>query len=289
MGRVFSYQEIETGQVPNQETFKLAKSLFAGLVEVNIGSGYLDGSFIYGSVAIDTANIRSDFDSFIALRDGKYESYRAAKEIIQCLLSETGHTIPVLPIVQTKEALVTGRHEIDRFFGQHLRSNYRIIQGNDPATYITFREQSAGDILATYLFQKKRRLANAYTSADPLNVVEGGLQRMLELPSAIGRKALQALTEIGLMPKVVEKSADKVAVLGKSRQLMEDYGLLDGFDRLVRVNQSYDDLLADTLKGRVDQNSYEDGIKSLHAELPYAINWIEEVELALIPQDTQTH
>lgn len=288
MGRVFSYQEIETGQVPNQETFKLAKSLFAGLVEVNIGSGYLDGSFIYGSVAIDTANIRSDFDSFIALRDGKYESYRAAKEIIQCLLSETGHTIPVLPIVQTKEALVTGRHEIDRFFGQHLRSNYRIIQGNDPATYITFREQSAGDILATYLFQKKRRLDNAYTSADPLNVVEGGLQRMLELPSAIGRKALQALTEIGLMPKVVEKSADKVAVLSKSRQLMEDYGLLDGFDRLVRVNQSYDDLLADTLKGRVDQNSYEDGIKSLHAELPNAINWIEEVELALIPQDTQT-
>jgi hypothetical protein len=282
MGRVFSYQEVEKGQVPELAAFERASSLFVELAESEVDKGYVDGSFIYGSVALGVANRRSDFDTFLSLADDDHRNYEAAKSIIQTVVSETGRSVPILPIVQTKEALSCGRHEIDRFFGQHLTSAYRIVQGNDPAAYISFSGQPADEILGTYLFQKKRRLANTYTSTDPLDVAEGGIQRMLELPPAIGRKALQALTEMGLMPEAVEKSADKLAVVYKSRELFEAHGIADGFNNLVKANTEYDSLLTDTLQGRTDKETYEDTLKSLHAKLPYAINWIEQVELALL-------
>jgi hypothetical protein len=283
MGRIFSYSTIEQGQVPQAHDFEQATGLFTELAEANIENGALDGSFVYGSAAIGLASFRSDFDTFLSLNSGNAKAYSAARTVIQCVLAETRHLIPIVPIIQTRDALESGHHEMDRFFGQHLTSRYRLVQGNDPASYTRFAENPPSEILSNYLFQKKRRLANAYTSAEPLDVKEGGLQRMLELPQAIGRKASQALAEIGYIPEAVERSADKSMVLARSRTLFSDLGIVEDFDGLVEANNGYDRLLREALNGKVDRETYDDFIRGLHATLPKAINWAEKVGETVLP------
>lgn len=283
MGRIFSYSEITAGQVPEPATFSRAKDLFVELANTAVENGDLDGSFIYGSVALDRANQRSDFDTFLAITASEENYYSVARSLIQRVLDETEHKIPILPIVQSRAALQSGRHEIDRFFGQHLTSSYRSVQGVDPAEYMTFGSQPAGELLGSYLFQKKRRMANTFTSTEPLNVSEGGLQRMLELPPAIGRKTLQALTEIGFIPAAVEKSADKAAVLDKSRELFEQQGVTDGFEELISANQEYEEVLGVAINGDANEAVYNDIIRGLHSRLPMAIRWVEQLEQTLLP------
>lgn len=283
MGRIFSYQDTAEERVPNPEVFDWARDAFTSLAETYIDIGRIDGSFIYGSVALGAANPRSDFDSFISLREGLPRNYNAVKTIVRIVEDETDHTVPILPIVQTRNALELGYHDMDRFFGQHLTSDYRIVQGGDPARYIVFPERPAGEVLGGYLFNKKRRLANTYTTAEPLDVEEGGIQRMLELPPAIGRKMLQALAEIGYIPEAVEKSADKSAVITKSRCVLDKHGVVEEFDRIVAMNEEYDDLLKEALNGRVDKKTYENVIEGLHAKLPRAIAWIDQVGEKLLP------
>ncbi|OGL36433.1 hypothetical protein A3E49_01825 [Candidatus Saccharibacteria bacterium RIFCSPHIGHO2_12_FULL_49_19] len=286
MGRVFSYSAIEAGKVPQPHDFKQAAVLFAELAEGGIRSGAIDGSFIYGSVALGVANYRSDFDALLSLNSQRPSSYSAARVITQQLLLETEHTIPVLPIVQTKNALKDGNHEMDRFFGQHLMGDYRIVQGNDPAGYMEFANHPAGEILSSYLFQKKRRLANSYAIADPLDVNEGGIQRMLELPQAVGRKLLQAVIEadhVLEVPETLQRTAEKSMVLGETRKLLRDNGIGEGFEGLVVANDEYDVLLEETIKGGVDEETYHDVIRGFHANLPRAITWIEQVEQSFLP------
>jgi len=280
MGRIFSFQEIESRQVPDEGDFELARNTF---IEVASGCIDIDGSFVYGSVAIGAVNRRSDLDTFIALTEDNPRVYDVAKYVVRCVQEEISYRIPILPIVQPRSALETGHHDLDRFFGQHLSGSHRVVEGNDPAEYISFRNQPARDVLADYLFHKKRRLTNTYTSSSPLDVKEGGLQRMLELPPAIGRKALQAMGETGIIDKAVERSADKTEVLNKSRSIFETYGLEQGFDVLVRANKDYDELLDDALAGRVEKETYEDMIENLYSRLPNSIIWVEQLARVLLP------
>ncbi|NNN21091.1 MAG: hypothetical protein HKL80_03710 [Acidimicrobiales bacterium] len=106
---------------------------------------------------------------------------------------------------------------------------------------------------------------------------------MLELPPAVGRKALQALVETGIIDEAVERSADKTAVLDKSRNLLERYGLTHGFDVLVSANKDYDELLDEALAGRINKETYEDMIKNLYSRLPDAIIWVEQLAGTLLP------
>ena len=287
MGRVFSYESIESGQVPSPEDFNRAVSIFTNLTELEVQRGTIDGSFIYGSVANGTPNYRSDLDTFIALTDNRPKYYAAVRGIIRGLITETNNTIPVVPIIQTKAALAEGSHELDRFFGRHLVGEHRIVQGNDPAQYMQFANWPSSQILAFYLFQKRRRLAHTYTSVEPLDVDEGGLQRMLELPVALGRKILQATAEVSEVPpdtvEAVEKSADKPLILDESRKLFADHGVDSGFEDLIASNRDYNAVLGRALTGSVGEIAYNDVIKSLHAKLPQAIAWLETVEKTFLP------
>ena len=283
MGRVFSYEEITEGNLPTADTFDSAQQVFSELVASGVDKGWLDGAFVYGSVALGLANRRSDFDAFLALTDSTPKAYGAAKELINTVLGNSNRTIPIVPIVQPRQALETGRHEMDRFFGQHLSSEFRLVQGNDPADYISYAPNPASEILASYLFQKRRRITNAYTSSLPLDFRDGnGIQRMLELPSAVGRKVLQAFAEAGYIAEAVDKSADKTAVLAHTYALLINEGAGEGFDELVRLDGVYYDLLAETLSGSVTKETYEDEIKELHAKMPIAISWLDKLEQNLL-------
>ena len=155
MGKVFSYEEISNGAIPDHRSFSLALSNFEVLSKNAIEAGVIDGSFVYGSVALGVVNRRSDFDSFIALSSGTPSRYEFVKSLY-AVINKRAPTVPLTPMVYPKRALSSGHHEIDRFFGQHLSSNHRIVYGNDPASYMLYTQQPAGDILAAYLAQKKR-------------------------------------------------------------------------------------------------------------------------------------
>lgn len=286
MGRIFSYSEIESGKVPTPDDFEMAKDIFCGIVEAEVNEGHFDGGFIYGSVSAGTYNRRSDFDSLVALTDDSPVNYLAARSMIKTIQDLTNNTIPIDVIPRTRLVLSEGRHDIDRFFGQHLNCEDRITCGNDPSEYMTYWGQhiSAKDILANYLFHKKRRMAETYTSVEPLDIGRGGLQRMLELPNAIGRKTLQALAEIqGPSDKQLDKSADKERLTRLGHSIFYRYNIEDGFDSLVSANAYYNEVLEKTMDGEVERSDYEEVIRELHDNLPRAVNWVEQVQTTILP------
>jgi hypothetical protein len=284
MGKVFSYDEIRNGVMPDHRAFDVALSSFELLSRNAIETGVIDGSFVYGSVALSVVNRRSDFDSFIALTYRTQSGYEYVKDMYT-VINRRAPTVPVTPMVYPKQALSSAQHEIDRFFGQHLSSSYRIVYGNDPASYLRYAQQPAGDILASYLAQKKRVLTNAYVSPEPMDYRDGcGLQRMLELPAAVGRKAVQALIEVGEFRGSLDNTADKIAVIHAARKVMAEELIESNFDDLIRCNTYYDDLLEATLNDELSKTQYESEITGLMQKLPMAVRWLNSVEQTILPK-----
>lgn len=284
MGRIFSYEEIRSGKVPTPDDFEMAKDVFCGIVQAEVEVGHFDGGFIHGSVAAGSNNLRSDFDSLVALTDDNSINYQAARSLSQMIRQLTNDSIPIDVIPRTKLVLLEGRHDIDRFFGQHLSCEDRIVCGNDPSEYISYQKISAKDILAGYLFHKKRRMAEAYTSVDPLDIGRGGIQRMLELPNAVGRKTLQALAEVqGLSNEQLGRSANKESLSQLGHDLFEKYEIAEGFDSLVSANSYYNEILAETLAGEIEKSDYEQVIRELHGCLPSAVKWVDQVQTTILP------
>jgi len=285
MGRIIPYKDIESGNIPTSQDFQSAVDVFRDFSEDNIEQGNFDGSFIFGSVASGTPGIRSDFDSVVVFRTGEKHEYQAAQDMSQTIKKETGYRIPIEVMVRTRESMADGRHDFDRFFGQHLTSPHRIVHGIDVAEYITYpgQEISAKDILAGYLFHKKRRLSVSYISNEPLSLRDNGIQRMLELPIALGRKTLQAMDEHHLADPAPENSADKRLIIDRSRDLFMAYDTVDGFDQLIGLNRDYEQLLAEAIAGDIRQPEYESTVGKLHGHLPDAIKWIEQVEKSILP------
>ncbi len=284
MSRVFSYEQIIEDQIPDHIDFHDAETDFKELSRTGVEAEIIYGSFIFGSVALGVANRRSDFDSFICMEESSDSSYDYIKDIYVSI-AEDNPSIALTPMVYPKRALHQGRHDIDRFFGQHLSGAQRIVIGRDPSSIIKYSTQPAGDILANYLAQKKRHLSNAYVAPEPLDYREGcGVQRMLELPVAVGRKVVQAFIEDGLFDEQLENSADKAAVIQKTRYLMAEHHIAKVFDSLVRCNNQYDELLDSAINGELSKIDYELRYGYFFGQLPYAINWLETVEQTLLPR-----
>lgn len=284
MGRLFSYDEIKTGRIPTPETFNHVKCVFQESIQEGIINGTIDGGLIYGSVAVDKQSCRSDFDSIIILRNNDLEARMAGMAVSQIIRQETDNLIPIDIATRTKKALAEGWHDIDRFFGQHLASEDRIVYGNDIATYIKHHHNniSAKDILSDYLIHKSRRFDTAYRISNPLDISEGGLQRMLELPRAIGQRVLQTIIEIEHSNQQV-RTVDQRLVLKKSQEIFTEYDLDEGFNTLAEKNKEYNELLSKTIQGKIGQKAYENFILELHATLPCALNWIDQIQEKLMP------
>lgn len=286
MGRVFSYEEIKSGKIPTPDDFEIAKDVFANMVEIEIDRGNIDGAFIYGSVAIGTQSCRSDFDALVSLTEGSPENYIATRAICSEIKRLTKITVPIEAFAYAKDDLKTGQHTIDRLFGVHLSGGDRIVIGeNDPAVYMTFcgNNPSAKDIFASYLYSKKFRMNSAYLPTDDLDAANGGLQRLLELPNSIGRKALQALAESGKLPPIQISSVDKQLIANQGHDLFTQYGINEGFDDLVAANRDYDKALESAIQGDIDRPKYEDEIRGLHAKIPHAIKWLRQVQVSILP------
>jgi hypothetical protein len=186
----------------------------------------------------------------------------------------------------SRQELTDGTHDLDRFLGQHLRSDDRIVFGNDLTKYIKFDNDNltATEIFRSFLSHKKRRLGRTYRSVDPLDVEEGGLQRMLELPCSIGRRALQAFDEVAPSGGPALRSVDQQLVTVRAHDLLARFGLNECFDTLAKDNADFSLLLDGAIDGKVSRREYEDVIRDLHAiRLPQAVRWINQIQQRLLP------
>lgn len=289
MGRVFSYSEIESGKVPTAETFKAAKDAFYEAVEIGSYVGHIDGAMLLGSVALGSHNPRSDFDALISMSDTTPDSYQAARAVSTAVKTKTKGIIPLEIFAYSKSDLSQGKHFYDRFHGQNLIGSDRIIVGrNDPAEYIKFYglNLSAKDILNSYLQSKKMRLTGAHMSTESTDTNEGGLQRLLELPNAIGRKALQVVAEVKWESAKAPSGSDKQSISQKGHELFSSYGIEEGFDTLLQINSMYNIVLDDAVNERVTRHEYEEVLQYIHSTLPFALKWIEQVQETVIPDLT---
>ena len=282
MGRVFTYEAITAGHVPQVDDFQGASELFREELRLGYANGTIDGGFIFGSVSRGTPTIRSDFDAFIALKDANERAYRAAHAIGQSIRQEYGEKILFEPIAYPKQTLASGNHELNQMFGSHLVGGYRVIVGNDPAEYITFPQQPVRNIVSEYVFQKARKLTNSYMKSELQAINDNGLQRMLELPNSIGRKVLQGLHTVGY-PEYNGDASDKLTVFEQSELLFAHNGLSEGFYELVSANDDYTDLLQATVDGMVSQKAYDNRVAELKAKMPLSIEWLRQVGKTFLP------
>jgi hypothetical protein len=188
-------------------------------------------------------------------------------------------------MIHTKNSLESGYHEMDRFFGLALQYPYRKVQSVDPADYIRYPLISGRDILAGYLAHKVRVLGEAAISPEPMNDrTNRRIQVLLELPQAVGRKAIYALAESEHRKANIDGSTSAATIIKLTRKLMAELHIDDGFDELVDNNALYDKILDEAIAGRLDKKTYEDEVMRLRSKAPQAMNWIFRAQRTILPR-----
>lgn len=281
MGRVFTPEEVANGWIPRKEHFRQAETTFTGMAELALRGSGLVSAEIYGSWVSQPrrANARSDFDG-ILVYNGSPKGFNACRDIVARTAEDSQGLVPINVAAYSQSAFVNGRHEIDRFFGQHLTAGNRIVTGLDPATYMTFSDEHALYVLRNYLANQKRSLTERSMSQDPQEWASG-LQRMLESPIAVGRKVLQVIDDLYETQLSPNDSTDKGAIADNSLEVFRQMKL-DTHPRLVLfADNQYTEVLSATLTRDLTQSDYVGYLKELDEMVPNTVQWIDAVDAGI--------
>lgn len=278
MGKVFSEDELMRDAIPRLPDFSQAAEYFLRWVEKSQNDGFIDGGFIFGSTAINATGVRSDLDCMLVPKD---VSEGSQTEVIELLgaLSGLHPNVPINPIIHHRARLESGDHEIDRFFGAHLTGERRLVAGNDPAEYMRFPKTPAKDVLLNYVRHKKRGVNKVFSM---VGAEVNDIQRMLELPVAIGRKALAVLDEIEGSERAVANSADRSSIIDSVMGLFAELGVEAGAKRIKDLDDTYTELLRKWLAREVDYFEYEKFVfGDTYAGAIDASQWLDQLDQAL--------
>jgi len=280
MGRVFSIEQIHdyAESIPTPEDFNYAVEHFEQAVNEEIEAENVDGALIYGSVAIKAFTLRSDLDCLIVPYDHSTQSLDAIARILKA--SNPSGRIEMSAIVHPRSRLRSGAHEIDRYFGSHLSGPARLVYGEDPAEYMHYPDYGSKTHLLAYLRHKKRSVATGFTSEGP--ELYKGLQRILELPLAIGRKTLRVLDEMNGTQAATADSANKNIIVPSSLELFDSFGLADVPRTIIELDRSYSEVLKGMLNGTTIEIEYADILREIQSEGGRASEWLDAVDDALV-------
>ncbi len=280
MGRVFSIEQIhnQAESIPTPEDFDYAIDHFKQAVGDEIEAENIDGALIYGSVAIKAYTLRSDLDCLIVPYDHSLPSLAAISRILKAS-NPTGR-IEMSAIIHPRSRLSSGAHEIDRYFGNHLSGSARLVYGEDPAEYIRFPDYGSETHLLAYIRHKKRSVATAVTSEGP--DMYKGLQRILELPLAIGRKALRVLDEMNGTQAATSDSANKSVIVPASLELFDSFGLEDVPGTIIKLDRKYSEVLKGTIEGSITELEYTALIDEIQSQGGKVSEWLDEFDDALV-------
>lgn len=271
--------------VPSSTDFEVAVEDFEQAVQQEIEAGAVSGALIYGSVAIQACTLRSDFDCMIVPYDHSSASLAAISRVLAT--ANPHRRIDMSAIIHPKARLEKGAHEIDRYFGDHLTGPSRIVFGEDPATYMRFPEQEAFACLLAYVRHKKRSVATGLLGEGPDRYK--GLQRILELPLAIGRKTLRVLDEVHGSHYATADSANKACVTPAALTLFDAFGLGETPRAIIRLDRWYSNTLLETLAGAASDDEYRQVLAEITAHGRYAGEWLDRLDEALVEYAADVH
>lgn len=265
--------------VPDPLHFRAARDAYAESVETCLLSGSVTGSIIYGSVAIARTNRRSDFDAVLVCSDET--AMQEARGVAEAASLASDGKVPINVTPYTRDMLASGAHEIDRYFGRHLTGGERIVQGEDPASYLQYAAVPPAIAFDEYIRNKKRRLGTAYfdtAASDAERLV--GIQRMLEAPLAVGRNLAGVLDDIEGTHRATDRSANKDLMRHIAMRVFRELGVTEEAERLLTADRSYSEYVENTIAGEVSLPEYEAALRALHGQLPRALAWLNRVDRA---------
>jgi hypothetical protein len=279
MGRVFSFEQAISGEcIPSSNDFETAINRFGETANQEIEAERISGAVIYGSVAIRAYNLRSDLDCMIVPFDHSSDSMAAIARIVNS--ANPSGRIEMSAIVHPRSRLESGMHEIDRYFGDHLSSASRLVHGSDPSQYITYPDYGASTHLLAYLRHKKRSVSTGFVAQN--DDILKGLQRILELPLAVGRKTLRALDDINGSHFAISDSANKTKITPASISLFESLGIGDTPRKILELDKEYSEILQRVMNGDVEKREYELFLQEIQRRGGEASEWLDRLDSLLV-------
>lgn len=269
MGRIFSFEDIEQHRIPTQSTFLQAKELTLEALNLLCVEGIIYGARGFGSVALGTPTKRSDFDIVIVTYTDN--TLPIIAERLKSIHEATN--VSIEPITIPINLAKKGSHTIDTQFLKHINhiSPEGNIAGNDPVHVIVPSTLAPSLVFEQYLLQKLRRLrdgifANSMTDRDRV------LQRALEAPTNVGRRALQGLASLDL------DEDSKATVIRTFQSIFPDGQLIKAFNFLLERNHQYNVLLEASQQGLVNRADYESTVTLIAREsIPVALEWVNSL------------
>jgi hypothetical protein len=188
MGKVFTIKEIENKHFPLISNFKIIRDFFVKNVQKNKG---ILGALICGSVATETFNIRSDFDS-VVIYDEKFEI--EVKTVLRKITDYAANIyVPIEILAVNSYWSRTGFHSLGVSYLEHCLKFGKIIKG-DPNKLINPKHNDKKQDAIDYLIRKMHSFNKMFIGFSLLNEPDKHrlLQKMLDFPIHAGRRMLQA-------------------------------------------------------------------------------------------------
>jgi hypothetical protein len=220
---------------------------------------------VYGSIAKGTATLRSDLDVLITHVDDSHP-VAMIKELREIFADVEDHThVTVESNIWPSSSLTSGNHTIDAQFYDHLRTVGLRWKIGDPLAGMKLGKEGYGEVFRRYYLHKVRGFTTALSDTS-LELDYKKLQRALELPSALGRKALSTLHHYGHDIPVTPGELSKKDVLGwcMSLGLLERPDIRRPWQELLALDAGYDEALIDAVSGYTSVDTYEQAVAHLY-------------------------
>ncbi len=154
MGRVFTWDEISKGQVPEEEHFQ---QIIEQLAEALAASSDVVGATICGSMITEYTQ-RSDIDCVLIYEPGFIRAVQASVLPVEQEAARLYVPLDLIPV--SRDLAQNGLHHITLSFGAHLRyaaKGKRVIK-KDPMSFLNFVGKNPWQDVTEYLLTKIGKL-----------------------------------------------------------------------------------------------------------------------------------
>jgi len=190
MGKVFLWDEIKKGKIPQPSDF----TTIVSRIRQDLGAtDSVIGGILCGSILWNSCNQRSDIDCVVVYDPAKR---RKVVDILRGINKAAANChVPVEMIPLDSHIARTPLHHIGLSFAIHLRyaaENGGLIKEN-PLPFFVFDDASIVEDVRSYLRNKLRRLEKGLGALPTMEVAElhRFLQKVLEAPVHVARKILR--------------------------------------------------------------------------------------------------
>lgn len=251
MGKVFMWEEIKNGMIPELNSFERVVTEIKSRLE----DAPLIGGVICGSVNYGHHNVRSDIDCLVLYPE------EAKPEMVNVLLSLTEFAeelyVPIDFIQVTPELAQTSIQNISPSMAQHIQGSTKnggLIKTN-PFARMTLHHLDDRLEAINWIRQKIRRLDEGAIHRYPPREETQYLQKLLEAPIHGTRKLL--LTNGGF------ENDSKTAVVGLTEEYFPE--LADDLRHFGTVDRFYTEKLLAQIKFP-DEDEYKKTLSTVRAE-----------------------